>query len=539
VSSHRDASKAQHAGTSRVPGAATATSHDEARFASPLNFLPGKHFMPLQHLKHQIDLRCCPASTRPGRARDRRDRKNAGVSETPARLADRYRLTETLGRGGMGEVWRAYDERLNRYCAIKVLRQMEDAPSAERFSREARTLASLRHPGVVTVYDYGVDAGRPYLVMELLPGPSLAELLRDRGPLEIDAVRRYGAQAASALQAVHDAAVVHRDIKPANLVLDTTGAVRLVDFGIALGSTFESTLTEYGAIIGSAAYLAPEQATGGRASARSDLYGFGCMLTTLLTGRPPFPDDSPVETLGRHLSEAPQRPSARRPEVPADLDSLVLDLLAKEPTDRPTNAAEVARRLSGGRPTKTGPGPVPMPMRTFGGIGPAADGANGRGDLSGTTATLPPPPPAVSHASRGAAGGRRILVAGLALVTVLALAVAGWALTRSDDGKAPAPSLPVPTRSASAEPKESATATHSAEPSNSEHPLTPPPLLPLATPSATPTPTRSEPPRTTIPPLLPPPSSTPSSTPTSTFTAATPDPAPADVPSDRPATGRQ
>src|SRR5581483_5006461 len=129
------------------------------------------------------------------------------VPERPTRFADRYRLTETLGRGGMGEVWRAYDERLNRYCAIKVLRQMEDAASAERFSREARTLASLRHPGVVTVYDYGVDSGRPYLVMELLPGPSLAEMLRENGPLPIEDVRRYGAQAASALQAVHDANV--------------------------------------------------------------------------------------------------------------------------------------------------------------------------------------------------------------------------------------------------------------------------------------------------------------------------------------------
>ncbi len=472
-------------------------------------------------------------SDTPRRHPDRPERKNADVPETPARLADRYRLTETLGRGGMGEVWRAYDERLNRYCAIKVLRQMEDAPSAERFSREARTLASLRHPGVVTVYDYGVAAGRPYLVMELLPGPSLAELLRDQGPLEIDAVRRYGAQAAAALQAVHDAAVVHRDIKPANLVLDTTGAVRLVDFGIALGSTFESTLTEYGAIIGSAAYLAPEQATGGRATARSDIYGFGCMLTTLLTGRPPFPDDAPVETLGRHMSEAPERPSARRPEVPADLDSLVLDLLAKEPTDRPANAAEVARRLGGGRPAKAGPGPVPMPMRTFGGIGPPAEGSNGRGDLSGTTATLPPPPPPVSHASRGTPGGARVLVAVLAVLTVLALAVAGWALTRSDNGTAP--TLPVPTHSASPEPKESPTAKPSVEPSPSEHPLTPPPLLPLPTPTPTSTPVRSDPPRTTLPPLLP----TPSSTPTTTQVAATPSLPPTNAAADRRVTGRQ
>jgi serine/threonine-protein kinase len=445
-----------------------------------------------------------------------------GVSDTPARLADRYRLTETLGRGGMGEVWRAYDERLNRYCAIKVLRQMQDAPSAERFSREARTLASLRHPGVVTVYDYGVDSGRPYLVMELLPGPSLAEMLRDRGPLEVDAVRRYGAQAAAALQAVHDAAVVHRDIKPANLVLDTTGAVRLVDFGIALGSTFDSTLTEYGAIIGSAAYLAPEQATGGRATARSDLYGFGCMLMTLLTGRPPFADDAPVETLGRHLSEPPERPSGRRPDIPGDLDSLVLDLLAKEPEDRPANAAEVARRLAGGKPTKTGPGPVPMPVRTFGGISPPAEGSAARGDLTSPTATLPPPPPPVSHAARDALGGRP-LVAALAVVTVAALAVAGWALSRSS-GDAHAPVLPVPTSTPSHSPTRPAVESRSPEPSVSPRTLTPPPLLPLATPTATPPATPSEPPHTTIPIPLP---TAPAPTPTPPPAAPTPSATPA------------
>jgi eukaryotic-like serine/threonine-protein kinase len=127
------------------------------------------------------------------------------VSSPPSHIANRYRFVDTLGRGGMGEVWRAYDERLNRHCAIKVLRQTQDAATVERFSREARTLASIRHPGVVIVYDYGVDNDRPYLVMELLPGPSLAELLRADGPLPIEAVRRYGAQAAAALHAVHEA----------------------------------------------------------------------------------------------------------------------------------------------------------------------------------------------------------------------------------------------------------------------------------------------------------------------------------------------
>jgi serine/threonine-protein kinase len=414
------------------------------------------------------------------------------VPDSPARFAERYRLTESLGKGGMGEVWRAYDERLNRYCAIKVLRQMEDPATAERFSREARTLASLRHPGVVTVYDYGVDAGRPYLVMELLPGPSLAELLRSSAPLEIDTVRLYGSQVASALQAVHDAGVVHRDLKPANVVLDNTGSARLVDFGIALGATFEATLTEHGAIIGSAAYLAPEQATGGRANARSDLYSFGSLLMTLLTGKPPFTDDTPVDILGKHLSETPPLCSSRRADVPADLDALVAELLAKRPEERPANCAEVARRLGGGRTTRPSPGPVPMPTRTFGGAAPPPDVPNGR---IGATAQLPPPPPPTSHAARPGMGDKRVLLAVLAAVLALGLGGAAWALTRSNDsGPAPVPVPPVVTPTPT--PTESITPieTFAPPPTITSNPnLSPPPLLPLPTathpPTATPTPT--------------------------------------------------
>lgn len=406
------------------------------------------------------------------------------VSDTPSRLAERYRLTETLGRGGMGEVWRAYDERLNRYCAVKVLRPTQDPGIVERFSREARTLASLRHPGVVTVYDYGVEEGRPYLVMELLPGPSLAQLLADGGPLPIELVRRYGEQAAMALQAVHDAAVVHRDIKPGNLVLDNTGAVRLVDFGIALGSTLEAGLTEHGAIVGSAAYLAPEQATGGRADKRSDLYGFGCLLMSLLTGKPPFVDDAPVDVLGKHLADAPPRPSSRRAEVPADLDLLVLDLLAKDPADRPRDAAEVARRLSAGKPARLGPGPVPMPMRTFGGLAPEAGG--GVPDVA-ATAILPPPPPPRSH---NAPRRRTALIAALVVAALLGLGAVAFAMTRSGDApQAPPPALPVPSTTPTPTPTPTASEAPIAAPTATAPNLTPPPLRPLPTRTPTPTPT--------------------------------------------------
>jgi predicted Ser/Thr protein kinase len=417
---------------------------------------------------------------------------NGRVPENPARFADRYRLAESLGRGGMGEVWKAYDERLNRDCAVKVLRQVEDAASAERFSREARTLASLRHPGVVTVYDYGVDEGRPYLVMELLPGPSLAELIREQGRLSISDVRRYGSQAALALQAVHEAGVVHRDVKPANLVIDFTGNVRLVDFGIAVGGTqgVEATLTEHGAIIGSAAYLAPEQATGHRADARSDVYGFGCLLMTLLTGKPPFDDDSPVNILGQHLNDPPPRVSERRPEVPADIDRLVDELLSKRPEDRPASAAEAARLLSGGAPARPPRGPVPMPVR----------GGGGGGGAAGTTVNLPaaPPPGPPSHAGENG-DARKVLIAVLVVLALLAGGTVAWALTR-DNGTAPEPvpnpfltstPKPTPTPRRTATPTPTAALTTNPLPSFTVPAVVPIPTLTIPTatvePSATPT----------------------------------------------------
>ncbi len=417
-------------------------------------------------------------------------------------FANRYRLIETLGRGGMGEVWRAQDERLNRQCAIKVLRQMQDGATVERFSREARTLASLRHPGVVTVYDYGVDADRPYLVMELLPGPSLAELLRAQGPLPFESVRLYGSQAAAALQAVHDAGVVHRDIKPANLVVDAGGAIRLVDFGIALGSSLDHTLTEHGAIIGSAAYLAPEQAIGGRADARSDLYGFGCLLMTLLTGKPPFDDDSPVEILGRHLNDAPARPSDRRPDTPADIDQLVIDLLAKEPGNRPASAAEVAARLAGGTAPRRGPGPVPMPPRA--GVPAAAGYAaarypthEGAGGPTATMSTRSQP----AHRN-GEGGGARPWLIAVGVLFLLGAGGAAWALSQSDDGAGTQiPFVPERTPSAtpSAPPAQAPTVT-ATPPATFSPPLPPPtPLAPP--PGRTPTPT-TKPPIITIPPVF-------------------------------------
>ncbi|WP_158296434.1 serine/threonine-protein kinase [Nocardioides albidus] len=282
-------------------------------------------------------------------------------------LASRYELRRPVGRGGMAEVWAAHDLTLRRDVAVKVVAvgQLADPTSLERFRQEARTAAQLTHPHLVAVYDSGVDeaAATAYLVMELLPGPSVREVVEERGPLPVAEALDLARQAAAALDAVHRAGVVHRDVKPGNLVLDGAGRLRLVDFGIARLAEMTSTgLTGTGQVVGSAAYLAPEQARGEPATAASDHYALGCVLMTMLTGEPPFTAEHPAGLLHQHVSVEAPRVSARR-DVPADVDALVADLLAKDPVRRaagfaallgPADATQVLTTTSAAAPRATG-----------------------------------------------------------------------------------------------------------------------------------------------------------------------------------------
>ncbi len=260
----------------------------------------------------------------------------------------RYRLDELLSRGGMGEVWRAHDSTLGRPVAVKLLHAgVSDAADRERFVREARSAAQLNNPHVVAIFDVGEWSGRPFLVMELLDGRTLAEDLELRGPLPVDDVRDLGAQAATGLLAAHTAGVVHRDVKPSNLVRTSTGRLKVVDFGIARVLDEASTrLTRTGTVVGTAAYLAPEQARGLSADARTDLYALGCVLYQLLSGRAPF-TGGPTEVLYAHLHTEPAPLSSLRSDVPHDLETLVHGLLAKDPRDRPQDAAVVRAALLG------------------------------------------------------------------------------------------------------------------------------------------------------------------------------------------------
>jgi eukaryotic-like serine/threonine-protein kinase len=264
-------------------------------------------------------------------------------------LDGRYRLGSLLGVGGMARVYVASDRVLERQVAVKVLSPpyAQDPVFVERFRREARAAARLSHPNIVAVFDSGADAAQPYLVMEYVAGQSLAQLLASQGRLAPRRSVELAVQVCAALAAAHAQGLVHRDVKPANVLVDPDGQVKVADFGIVKASA-ATTLTGTGTVLGTAAYLSPEQAQGGPVDARSDLYGLGCVLYELLCGTPPFgsgADSPPVAVATRHVSEPPEPPSARNPRVDLALDQVVLTALAKDPAQRYQSAVDMQDAL--------------------------------------------------------------------------------------------------------------------------------------------------------------------------------------------------
>ncbi len=263
------------------------------------------------------------------------------------RVADRYRLEDVLGRGGMGEVWRAWDEALQRGVAVKFL--LEPCPDEARdearlFRREARIAARLNHPNLAAVYDFGTADDRPYTVMELVDGHSLAEELAD-GPLPPGRAARIGAQAAAGLAAAHRQGIVHRDVKPANLLLTSDDTLKIGDFGIACGTEeSRTTLSAAGQMMGTSSYLAPERALGRPSGPPADVYALGCVLYQLLTGRAPFRADVAAAVLYQHVEAAPAPIRDHRPDVPGEFEALIFRMMAKAPGERPT-ADEASRAL--------------------------------------------------------------------------------------------------------------------------------------------------------------------------------------------------
>jgi len=269
-------------------------------------------------------------------------------------LAGRYVLREVLGVGGMATVWRANDQVLGREVAVKVLspQYAADARFLARFEREARHVARLSHPSLVTIFDCGVDDGAAFIVMELVSGRTVRQVLDVQGPLPLAEAIRVAVAVCEALEVAHAAGLVHRDIKPANIVI-SGGDVKVLDFGIARAEGAAGGTGTLG-VLGTAAYLSPEQASGGRAGPQADLYSLGCVLFEMLTGTAPFSADSAVGLAYRHVHDDPGPLSARRPEVPAQLDWITARLLAKDPSERPpTAAAARAGLLAALRPDAT------------------------------------------------------------------------------------------------------------------------------------------------------------------------------------------
>ncbi|AQS71132.1 serine/threonine-protein kinase [Streptomyces pactum] len=288
-------------------------------------------------------------------------------------IQGRYRLLERIGRGGMGEVWRARDESLGRRVAVKCLKPLGTQHDhsftrvlRERFRREARVAASLQHRGVTVVHDFGESDGVLFLVMELLDGRDLSRLLEDNRhhPLPVPDVVDIAEQVASALAYTHEQGIVHRDLKPANIVRLTDGNVKICDFGIArLGHDvgFTARLTGTGIAMGTPHYMSPEQIGGDDVDRRSDLYSLGCVLYEIATGIPPFDLDDAWAILVGHRDTEPEPPRTHRAELPAYLDRIILDLLAKRPEQRPDDARELGRRITAGRAVTAYAPAVPAP----------------------------------------------------------------------------------------------------------------------------------------------------------------------------------
>ena len=344
---------------------------------------------------------------------------------TQTLASGRYRVADVLGRGGMAVVYLARDDELERPVAIKVLagHLADDPVFRDRFVREARLAAGLSHPNIVQIYDAGEDDGNPYIVMEYVEGRSLADELDLEARLDPARVLDVGVQVCAGLEHAHATGLVHRDIKPGNLLLGDGGAVKIADFGIARAA--ETTrLTQMGSVLGTAAYLSPEQALGEEVTASADLYSFGCVLYECLTGRTPYVFETLAELVVKHRQE-PIRPVRElRPEIPEGLEAVVMRSLARNPEYRPPSAAALGQELAGSAPED-----VTRPL-------PQASGVR-----AAEVRTEPLRRPE-QRDTRGRTLDRRIVLGAVIFLLVLAAIVAAVVGPGSDDGstdRSPAP----------------------------------------------------------------------------------------------------
>ncbi|WP_239311870.1 serine/threonine-protein kinase [Plantactinospora mayteni] len=448
--------------------------------------------------------------------------------ESGVLLGGRYRLDERVATGGMGDVWRGTDVVLKRRVAVKVLLPslLSDPDFIARFRAEARMLATLHHPGIVQVFDYGEDelpSGRTdYLVMEYVDGEPLSARIRDTGRLSVVDAMHVVAQVAQALHAAHLGGIVHRDVKPSNLLVQANGTVRLLDFGVARSVNITS-ITSSNAVPGTALYMAPEQAAGKPVSAATDIYALGAVAYQCVAGQPPFTGENPLQVAVKHLHEDPDPLPA---DVPRPVARLIGRALAKEPADRYPSAAALATaaRAAAKHPEVVaadaaggvdGGGIAPADPTAVTGLGVRAGAADG-------PSTLTDNPVVDGSGGRDREPGLGVLtLAGVAAVVGLGAAVVTVliALQMADDAPATnAPPSPTPSSTATGEahiPEQpSATVPDGSEvnsprPRDSPRPRPSVSATPSPTPDGEPTGAPTEPPPSNPPPSNPPPSNPP------------------------------
>ncbi|MGD0392077.1 MAG: Stk1 family PASTA domain-containing Ser/Thr kinase [Acidimicrobiales bacterium] len=268
-------------------------------------------------------------------------------NQTPRVFSERYELIHLIARGGMAEVYRAHDRLLDRPVALKVLfpELSIDRSFVERFRREAQAAANLSHPNIVPVFDWGEDSGTYFIVMEFVDGRPLSSILKTAGSLSAERTADVGAHVAAALGYAHKHGVIHRDVKPGNVLITDEGQVKVTDFGIARAINTEESLTQTGAVMGTATYFSPEQAEGIGVDSRSDIYSLGVVLFEMVTGRPPFLGDTPVAVASKHVRDHPPAPRELNPAIPPTFEAIILKAMAKDPAHRYRTAEELRADL--------------------------------------------------------------------------------------------------------------------------------------------------------------------------------------------------
>ncbi len=355
--------------------------------------------------------------------------------DTPRVYSGRYELTHLVARGGMAQVYRAMDRQLDRPVALKVLfpELSVDLTFVERFRREAQAAANLSHPNIVPVFDWGEDDGTYFIVMEYVDGRALSAVLRDPTPLPARQIATIGAGVAAALAFAHRHGVVHRDVKPGNVLITPEGEVKVTDFGIARAVNTEESLTQTGAVMGTAAYFSPEQAEGKGVDSRSDIYSLGVVLYEMSVGRPPFTGDSPVAVASKHVRDTPVLPREANPAVPAALEAVVMKAMAKSPDDRYASAEELRAdllRFAEGRPVEAGDPGVTSMMTTVGVAAGATQATRAITSTGRTMAVLDGAhPPAGQEDAERRKRTRNLVI--LLVVLLAALGVIAFFLLRS------------------------------------------------------------------------------------------------------------